>query len=274
MLSDGLTCSHMEDKLSYWNEDSIRAEAIKYKTKAAFRKGSPKAYDAAKKRGILNDESVFGHMEVFCIHWDKVSIRTEALKFNTKVAFKTGSPKAYDAACTRGLLNDESIVGHMEAQKVYWNEYSIRTDALNFNTLAEFQKQSSGYQAARLRNMIDDGVTCAHMDQGMSGFKTNKPAILYYIKFYIANELPLYKIGITNRTVEDRLQGLNANNGFIATIIKEIWFENGAEALDLEKQLHQEFKEHRYLGDAILRNGNTELFVTDVLNYDVKQQAA
>jgi hypothetical protein len=53
-----------------------------------------------------------------------------------------------------------------------------------------------------------------------------------------------------------------------ATAIKEIWFEDGNEARELEKELHKEFSEYRYLGDNIMHRGNTELFIKDVLNYD------
>jgi hypothetical protein len=44
-----------------WNEAMLRDEALKYKTRNEFRKGPTKAYQAAFKRGILDE--ICQHMD-------------------------------------------------------------------------------------------------------------------------------------------------------------------------------------------------------------------
>ena len=96
----------------------------------------------------------------------------------------------------------------------------------------------------------------------------DKPAILYYIRFDSEVNSPLYKIGITNKTVSERIITMCINKEYTPVIIKEFYFETGEEAYAMEKAYHKEFMEYRYFGDAILNNGNTELFTTDVLQLD------
>jgi hypothetical protein len=101
------------------------------------------------------------------------------------------------------------------------------------------------------------------------GFSVINPGNLYYIKFESEQDLPLYKVGITN--FEDalkRIKSMGLYKGFKATILKIMRFDIGAEAYALEQMIHKEYAEHRYYGDPIMDNGNTELFVTDILGYD------
>jgi len=92
------------------------------------------------------------------------------------------------------------------------------------------------------------------------GFDPSKPAILYYIKFDIDSG-PLWKIGITNRTVEDRfmLEKIRFR------ILKQWQYDDGSEALDREREILSMFEHHRYNGPQVLRDGNSELFNIDVL---------
>ena len=98
----------------------------------------------------------------------------------------------------------------------------------------------------------------------ITGFDKNKPAYFYYIRF---NEL--YKIGITNIKVKKRIQTMQVSKFYQSKILQEIYFENGIDALDLETKTKQQFKEFQYHGDKIMTNGNTELFVKDILGLDI-----
>lgn len=98
------------------------------------------------------------------------------------------------------------------------------------------------------------------------GFNPSKPGSLYYIKFESNDTLPLYKIGVTNsENVLDRIKTMRVYKGFTHTVLKTIQFDTGFEARELEQLLHKEYAEHRYYGDPIMINGNTELFVKDVM---------
>jgi len=76
----------------------------------------------------------------------------------------------------------------------------------------------------------------------------------------------LYKIGVTNLTVIKRLGSMRIYKDIHATIIQELYFENGFEALEMETKILKEFKGFLYQGDPIMKNGNSELFTIDILN--------
>ena len=100
-----------------------------------------------------------------------------------------------------------------------------------------------------------------------TGFDKTKPSICYYIKFQTETQI-LYKIGITNTTVKRRLCGMGINKGTKITIIQELYFNSGLDALNLETKILQEFKSFQYKNDPIMNNGNSELFIKDVLLLD------
>ncbi|MDD4242683.1 MAG: hypothetical protein PHG08_00080 [Bacilli bacterium] len=93
-----------------------------------------------------------------------------------------------------------------------------------------------------------------------SGFNQTKPAYFYYIKI---NEL--YKVGITNLTVKQRITSMGVPKLYQPIILQEIYFENGADAFALESKYKQQFKEFHYKGDPIMKNGNSELFTKNIL---------
>ena len=91
------------------------------------------------------------------------------------------------------------------------------------------------------------------------GFDPSKPAILYYLRF--DTDLgPLWKIGITNRTLEERF--IKEKTPF--EIVKQWQYEDGSEALKAETEILSTFKQHKYNGPPVLRDGNSELFESDI----------
>ena len=95
------------------------------------------------------------------------------------------------------------------------------------------------------------------------GFDTTKPAILYYLKITTDDGKILYKIGITNRTVNERFRLTDLSK---IEIIKQEEFTNGIDALNKETEIKRKFKKFRYIGSNILSSGNTELFTEDIFN--------
>jgi len=104
------------------------------------------------------------------------------------------------------------------------------------------------------------GHGCPHC--ASYGFNPNKPATLYYLSVHHGMA---YKIGITNRTVEERFSNKDFEN---ITILEEWYFEDGKEAQQKERDILEEFKWARFTGDNLLESGNTELFMVDILNKD------
>lgn len=94
------------------------------------------------------------------------------------------------------------------------------------------------------------------------GFDQTKPGILYYLKITTDDNQVLYKIGITNRTVNERFQLKDLAK---IEIVKQKLYDNGAEALEWETKLKRLYKQYQYKGPDILSSGNSELFTEDII---------
>ena len=103
-------------------------------------------------------------------------------------------------------------------------------------------------------------------DCAVSGFNPNMPGTLYYIAVSADNRQTLYKIGITNLSVEKRFPVLDRAK---IRIIKLWRFESGGEAAKFERDILTEFKQFKYKGlNVLVGAGNAELFTKDVLSLD------
>lgn len=96
-------------------------------------------------------------------------------------------------------------------------------------------------------------------------FDHNLPALLYYIAINLDDGKILYKIGITNHSVEQRFP---VRDRAKIRIVKLWRFEKGTEAEKFESDILVEFNEFKYTGPKIFRKGNTEIFTKDVLALD------
>jgi hypothetical protein len=95
-----------------------------------------------------------------------------------------------------------------------------------------------------------------------TGFDPSKPGFLYYIHLVVDN-LPLWKIGITNLSIQKRFCAADRAKFITEKLAK---FDLGREAHRLEQQILNQFRTFRYAGPPVLESaGNTELFTTDVL---------
>ncbi len=108
------------------------------------------------------------------------------------------------------------------------------------------------------------GVGCPGCTNG--GYDPFSPGILYYLRITVSEEVVLYKIGITNRTVTERFTKSDLQ---LITIIDEWGFDNGRDAWDRERDVLNSFRKYKYLGPNVLSSGNSELFTHDVLELDV-----
>ena len=247
---------------SKWTPPAIQAEALKYSTRAEFKKGSHTAYQRALKIGLK--DSVCAHMQDVLMTWTYELLQEEALKYSTRGAFKNGSPRAYDAAKNWGVK--DSICSHMKAVQMTWTYELLQEEALKYSTRVSFQKGSvNAYMAAQTRGVLDS--ICGHMVRGFfsNGFEYTKPAILYYIRFDHADEPSVWKIGITGRSAKERLKGILPQPGWIATVLQSVYFDSGYECYEMEQSLHAEYEKYSYRGPDILKSGNTELFTCNVL---------
>lgn len=93
-------------------------------------------------------------------------------------------------------------------------------------------------------------------------FNPGKPGVLYCLKL---NGGQAYKIGITNKTVNERFSNKDLQ---IIEVLKTWYYENGQDTLDKEQAILKAHKEFKWEGVALLESGNTELFNKDVLELD------
>lgn len=145
----------------------------------------------------------------------------------------------------------------------FWRNYeNCKETALQFTKLTDLIDRYPRCYSSILDN--DWPELFEHIDESLYGFQKDKPAILYYLK--IEHRIgTFFKIGITNRTIEQRFCNDDLNN---ITILKTINFDRGIDCKQKEKSILTMHENHRYKGgDSILKNGNTELFTKDVMGW-------
>ena len=88
--------------------------------------------------------------------WTKDMAHEEALKYNTKIEFKTGSKNAYQAAQKYGWLND--ITRHMTpVDRTVWTYDKTKEFAKQFDSRAKMKYASiSAYDRARTQGWLDE----------------------------------------------------------------------------------------------------------------------
>jgi len=102
------------------------------------------------------------------------------------------------------------------------------------------------------------------------GFKDYLPGILYYLKVTDNEGAVSYKIGITNRTVKERMDSRDLRK---ITVIRTWSYANGLDARKEERRILNDFKVYKVKeGYSPLHSGNTELFDRDVLELDNKDK--
>lgn len=96
------------------------------------------------------------------------------------------------------------------------------------------------------------------------GFNISLPGICYLMKFSIDDQI-VYKVGITNRTIQDRYSSEEFKH-CIETKTKA--FNVGKDAYTMEQTLLKKYKQYKYEGAPILKSGNTELLIGPIAEID------
>jgi len=155
---------------------------------------------------------------------------------------------------------------HLKNKDKLTKEY-LEENFLDKNGHIKLQEMMQFYnmkEAACYYYMRNNNIKIKYKD---GGFNPDKPAILYYLK---DTETGLYKIGITNNTVEERFGKAFCSKRAIA--LKEQSFLNGQEALEYEQEILEQFAYARCTNDKwpIKLGGRTEFFNCDILGLDLK----
>lgn len=133
-----------------WNLDTVRDEALKYKTRSEFSEKSPSAYGAAKKNGWYDE--VTSHMPKSKTQKrDFDDIKNVASKYKSPEEFREKDYGAYQAARKNGWY--EEVTKHMKRYGSIYDDYNyVKKEALKYNNPADFQKNSLGAYKSAFRN--------------------------------------------------------------------------------------------------------------------------
>ena len=95
----------------------------------------------------------------------------------------------------------------------------------------------------------------------VTGFNVAKPGKLYILSL---NNETVFKVGITNRSVEARFSLEELSK---IEVMHVEYFDNGKDCYDMEQYLLTSLKEYQYKGVNLLVSGNTELLTINPLPY-------
>ncbi len=103
-------------------------------------------------------------------------------------------------------------------------------------------------------------------DCARTGFNPSEPGMLYYIAIATDGEGTLYKIGITNTSVEDRFRAPDLSR---IRVVKTWRYFSGRRAVEREAEILRQYAGDKYYGpDVLVGPGNSELFTHDILALD------
>ena len=161
--------------------------------------------------------------------------------------------------CVGNILLTKEIVN----ERITHRGITMTGDYVNVMTKTGFAC-SEGHKWDTTPNHVMKGRGCPNCAN--YGFDQSIPAIMYYLRVTPHNADALYKIGITNKTVDDRF----SNNDLDKIDVVRTWgFDTGSDARDCEANILAKYVDHKYTGDHVLNSGNTELFTRDVMGLDV-----
>ena len=92
----------------YWNEENITKEAQKYTSISDFQKNSGGAFNAARKKGIINKFTWLKKIEKLPFNYwkNKEHCMEEGKKYHSRNEFRKANQSAYWAAHKYGYINE------------------------------------------------------------------------------------------------------------------------------------------------------------------------
>lgn len=159
------------------------------------------------------------------------------------------------------LSNTEEFI--KKASKVHKSKYTYnKVNYVNSKTKVIITCPIHGDFEQSPNDHLKENRGCSGCTEwNCSGFNKSKSAILYYLKITTETNQVLYKVGITNRTVNERFSLIDLKK---IEIIKQKEFELGLDAYVMEQSILKRYKKYKYTGPKVLDSGNTELFTVDI----------
>lgn len=170
----------LEGRKNIFSDEELRQEALKYNTKEDFRNLSKSAYSAALYKGKDFFDSITSH-QIRKTKWDDESLEKEASKYDSLAEFRKSNKSAYQLVLNRGVDFLNKITSHMDRKKDKWTDDELIQDALKYQNLEDYIKNSTGDDAARKKGRDFYLMITSHMT------RKNRPT--EQIKKYSDDEL-------------------------------------------------------------------------------------
>lgn len=156
-------CGHMQISDLYslvrWTKDTVFTEALKYKSRAEFKRENQGAYGYALKNNILH--IACAHMRSGQNIWHMFEIMAVALKYTDQRDFMRQEKSAYNYVNKHKL--DKIVFSHMNRNRNVWTKELVLAEAAKHQTRSMFFAMASGaYKHALANNYVDE--VFAHMD--------------------------------------------------------------------------------------------------------------
>lgn len=138
-----------------WTKEKLLIEANKYKSRNEFKNECRKAYDAARRKGMLDE---------ICTHMPKTlkskvnsinDVKIEALKYKTRSEFWEKSNTEYQYAVKHKIIDE--VCSHMKKFSKSKTDEELFEIALSYNSRSDFYRNKpAAYQMARRKGILDD----------------------------------------------------------------------------------------------------------------------
>jgi len=153
-------CGSIGGNAVKWTKEKCATEALKFKTRAEFKRKFGWAYATSLSNGWLDE--ICSHMEYLCHpnnYWTKEKCATEALKYKNRKQFNMKSKGAHNASLKNRWLDDVCI--HMNTIKngIWQIKENCLKEALKYNSKTDFRKNCGGAYMSSLRNNWLDEIT-------------------------------------------------------------------------------------------------------------------
>jgi hypothetical protein len=157
--------AHMERMRALdWTDETLLAEAKKYKTRSEWANANGGAYNAARNRGEDFFAKCCALMKQLRTDWTDEALLAEAKKYKTRTEWYKRKGAAYAAARRRGEDFFAKCSAHMEKVHAEWTDEAVLAEAKKYKTRTEWHKLNGGASnAARQRGKEFFEKCCAHM---------------------------------------------------------------------------------------------------------------
>jgi hypothetical protein len=218
--------------------------------------------------------------QIKAVHGDRVVLVGRFRNVRTKTQFKCDKGHRWEA-CTPDVIHRQSGCPHCAGvapltradvvdriKAIHGDRVVLVGEYKNAFAKTQFKCDKGHCWETKTASVINNETGCRRCAD--HGFNPSLPGVLYYLKVTAPRGV-YYKIGITNRSVQDRFN--HPADRQRIEVVKQWSYENGEDALRRERAILKRHHAARYTGKPILQSGNTELFTRDVLGLDKGSQA-